>query len=103
MNYNNRKVFRCKLTKLCFTCETRPYGKDSPNRKIYIMIMNKQNYENFEDDHDHIYVIRSKKFHKEFTKLPFVKGEYNNEYTPINFDTEEKCIEFLKSLGISEV
>jgi hypothetical protein len=42
-------------------------------------------------------------FSQEFKKLPYMKGEYNNEYTPIRFKTEEECNNFLNSIGLQRV
>ncbi len=82
-----------------YDIETRPYG--DPNGKIYICLFHKKyfKYDNF-DDHDNIYNINNGKFYQEFKKLPYVKGEYNNEYTPVRFKTEEECNNFLKSIGL---
>ena len=90
------------VNELEYDIETRPYG--DPDGKIYICLFHQNHfkYDNL-DDHDTIYKIDNYKFHQEFRKLPYVKGEYNNEYTPINFTTEKECIDFLNSIGLKKV
>ena len=85
-----------------YDIETRPYG--DPNGKIYICLFHKKYFkDDYFDDHDIIYKIDNDKFYQEFKKLPYVKGEYNNEYTPIRFETEEECNNFLNSIGLQRV
>ena len=48
-------------------------------------------------------IIDNDKFYQEFKKLPYVEGEYNNEYNPARFNTEEECINFLNSIGLKRV
>ena len=87
---------------LQYDIETRPYG--DPNGKIYICLFHERYFrDDYFDDHDTIYKIDNDKFYQEFKKLPYMKGGYNNEYTPIRFKTEEECNNFLNSIGLQRV
>jgi hypothetical protein len=87
---------------LLYDIESRPFG--NPNAKIYVCIFHQRYFKDeYFDDHDIIYKIDNVKFYKEFKKLRYVKGGYNNEYRPVRFKTEEDCINFLDSIGLQRV
>lgn len=89
-------IVHVSVSEVSYNIETR--------NKIHVTLYNEKYLKDlWHDDHDDIYILDNDDFNKEFKRYHYIEDDYNNSFNPINFTTEEECIKFLNSIGLSQL